>query len=520
MSTIDRNVAISMGKSTLFGVFANLTNVGTRLITVPIVIAHLGLDGYGIWSIIMVSAGYMRFGTAGLKSAFQKYVAEATADGDYERANRLLTTGSFAMLVLSVVGLIPVVVFAKSLAVHAGVPREFLSSTAGALTLLAVIMLLSNFAAVYEAIVMGSQRVDIVRRFNIVLSLLECIAIVACMHFGRGLLAMTMVMAASEVALIACCYIASGRLLPQIQIGWRHLSSGVAKELFRFAGSYQLVNILEILYGSILPFSILRMFGAQTAGVYAVCTRLIAAAVIIQEASVLPLLSSGALVFASKANDQLRLLLHKAFKWTLVVTLSPLAFVAAFGTTLVMAWTGQDDPLFRLAVLLLAGAALFKGISMAGLILYRSTGAALLDNVRQVLRIVVLLIAVFVGKALGFYGLLFGLAAAELLGAIFMLYALTKVVPVFKPLELIPDAAKIILAVSVALIAGGLAVSIPIPWKGSEHLMAWGHLGLAGAGCALAAWPAVALTKCLSVAEQRAIVNVFVTGRRGDLLSG
>ena len=68
--------------------------------TIPIVIAHLGLGGYGIWSIIMTTAAYMRFGSVGIKSAFQKYVAEATGNGDFETANKLLSTGCAAMLVL------------------------------------------------------------------------------------------------------------------------------------------------------------------------------------------------------------------------------------------------------------------------------------------------------------------------------------------------------------------------------------------------------------------------------------
>jgi len=47
------NLAVSIGKSTLFGIVARLAQVGTRLITIPVVIGHLGLGGYGIWSIIM-----------------------------------------------------------------------------------------------------------------------------------------------------------------------------------------------------------------------------------------------------------------------------------------------------------------------------------------------------------------------------------------------------------------------------------------------------------------------------------
>lgn len=67
----DRSLAHAIGKNTIFGVVARVAQAGTRLITVPIVIAHLGLGGYGIWAIIMTAAAYMRFGSIGIKSAFQ-----------------------------------------------------------------------------------------------------------------------------------------------------------------------------------------------------------------------------------------------------------------------------------------------------------------------------------------------------------------------------------------------------------------------------------------------------------------
>src|ERR1017187_1160092 len=103
--TAEYGVVGSIGKNTIFGIIASVFQVATRFVTVPVVISHVGLDGYGIWSIIMTAAAYMRFGSVGIKSAFQKYVAEATGSGDYETANKLLSTGCAIMAVLSVVGL-------------------------------------------------------------------------------------------------------------------------------------------------------------------------------------------------------------------------------------------------------------------------------------------------------------------------------------------------------------------------------------------------------------------------------
>jgi len=153
-------LAGSIGTNTLFGILAGGTQVATRLVTVPVVIAHLGLGGYGIWSIIMTTAAYMRFGTIGVKSAFQKYVAEATGTGDYTKASQLLSTGCAALLAISVAGLIPIALFSRALAHAAGVPGEFLGATSSSISVLALIMVMSNVGAVFEAILTGGHRID------------------------------------------------------------------------------------------------------------------------------------------------------------------------------------------------------------------------------------------------------------------------------------------------------------------------------------------------------------------------
>ena len=123
------------------------------------------------------------------------------------------------------------------------------------------------------------------------------------------------------------------------------------------------------------------------------------------------------MVFATGSAERLRLFLAKSFKATFATALPPLAFVCVFGPTMIYAWTGQANPQFPLAIWLVGFAALQKAVSLLQLILYRASGRAFLDNVRQVLRIIVILIVAYFGKRLGFYGVLGGMAFAELIPA-------------------------------------------------------------------------------------------------------
>lgn len=514
------NLTASVGKSTLLGIVANGAQVGTRLFTVPIVIHHLGLGGYGIWNIIMMTATYMRFGSVGIKSAFQKYVAEATGDGNYERANRLLSTGCAVMFVFSVLVLIPVSLLSRKIALAAGIPPNFLASAAGSISLLALIMGMANVGASYEAIVMGGHRVDLVRRFGTVLTIAEGVSIVIALRLGYGLLAMSTVMGASELLYITCCYFAARKIVPEIHVGVRFVTPSVLKELFRFAGSYQLVNILEVLYGSIVPFAILRTFGPDPAGIYGVVMRVVTSAVILQDSFLSPILSGGTMVYASGSAERMQRLLVKAFKVTLGLSLFPLGFIALFGTQMTYAWTGQTDPAFREAFWLVCATSLFRSFSMLSLVLYRVSGKALLDNIRQVLRILILLVVALFAPKLGFLGVLAGLAAAELTGMLFMLFALMQTFRHFHVRSLLPDSARLSTAAACILGAALVATYIPLPVASAGQFAATLKLLEAALACLLIAWPVLRLTGSITAAEGKSLFDALPFRRHPAVATG
>jgi O-antigen/teichoic acid export membrane protein len=491
-------------------VVARLAQAGTRLITVPIVLAHLGLGGYGIWAIIMTAAAYMRFGSIGVKSAFQKYVAEATGNGNYDRANQLLSTGTAALLVISTLCLIPISLLSPQLARAAGVPPEFMRSAAGAISMLAIIMLLSNFCAAYEAIVMGGHRIELVRKFGTVFTIAEAVAIVIALRLGYGLFAMAVVTSVSEIGYLACCYVSSKKVVPQIHVGMKYVTTTVIPELFRYAGSYQLVNILEVIYAAIIPIALLRVFGAEIAGVYALASRLQGAAQMLPDALLLPILSGGAMVFSSGSAGEMQRLIMKSFKATLALTLFPLAFLSIFGTSLVYAWIGQTPYALQETLWLLCIAGFFFSFAHLSLVLYRTSGHALYDNIRQAMGIVILLgIGIFASR-LGYLSVLTGLAFSELAGMVFMIIAIAKTYPGFRVQSMLPDSVKLVFATTVTLAVGWSLSMVPLPALDNHRITATIRILIAMVGCILAVVPALWFSKSVTKKEGQAILHVLV----------
>jgi O-antigen/teichoic acid export membrane protein len=461
----------------------------------------------------MMAGTYMRFGSVGVKTAFQKYVAEATGNGNYERASKLLSTGCVLMLVISVGILIPVSLLSVQIARSAGVPAEFLRSAAGSIALLAAIMMMANVGAAYEAIVMGAHRIDLVRTFGTVLTCCEAVATIIVLHFGFGLFAMAGVMGSSELIYILCCYFASRRVLPQVHISVKWADTGMLPELFRFAGSYQLLNLLEVVYSSVIPIALLRMFGANATGVYAVVTRVATSAGMLQDAFLTPILSGATMVFASGSADRMRSLITKAFKVTLGLAILPLGFIAAFGPLLAYVWTGQTDSAFRVTFWLVCLALVFRALSMLSFVLYRTSGRAILDNVVQVVRTLCLMIVVAVSRKLGFQGLLVGVALTEFVGMSVMLYGLTFTFDGFRVKSLLPNVLRLGTAAVLILASGIITAHVPLFEQLGTRLNATVRLIQACIGCLLLALPSLAFTGSITREEGKALFSAFRPGR-------
>ncbi len=223
------------------------------------------------------------------------------------------------------------------------------------------------------------------------------------------------------------------------------------------------------------------------------------------------------MMFTAGSAESLKKFFSKSFKVTIAATLPPLAFVCAFGTTMVYAWTGETSPQFRLSILLVSLAALPKAVSLLQLVLYRASGRALHDNISQAIRIVIILIIAFFSRQLGFYGVLAGLAFSEFVGVIFMVVAMSMTFHVFNVKDLVRDTLRISAATALVIGAGAAATLLPMPWAMPERVSALIKLAEISLGCLLMAWPALIVTQSISSAERRSILDAMVPGRRREL---
>jgi glycosyltransferase involved in cell wall biosynthesis len=360
---------------------------------------------------------------------------------------------------------------------------------------------------------MGAQRIDLTRTFNMVLTLGETIAILVVLHLHYGLVALSTIIASSEFLYIVLSFAASRKVLPQVRIRLSNFTKSTYPELAHFAGSYQLLNLLEVGYQSIWPIVLLKSFGPEAAGISALALRIVSATMIGMDAFCTPVQAGAAKVFASEQGERVRSFLAKAFKVTLLVSVLPLTLIAVVGAQIIHAWTGQTGPLFASAVNWTALTNFFRALLALEVILYRSAGNALRDNILQVLRIIAALSMALFAKKLGFVGVLAGMSMIEFAGAVFMFYVLSHAFQELSLRMIWKDAARVTAAAAAIVGLGVVCGWVVLPLHLTDRMAVTVRLGQVAVGCLIAAWPALWLTGAVSPDEWRTIFQAVLPGK-------
>jgi hypothetical protein len=108
-------------------------------------------------------------------------------------------------------------------------------------------------------------------------------------------------------------------------------------------------------------------------------------------------------------------------------------------------------------------------------------------------------------------------AAAELVGVVYMFFAMAAALDFFSPRSLIPDTMRLTAATVVVITAGVAVAALSGPLGAGARAMALVKLGEVAAACLIACWPAVALTKPISAEERRTVLRLLMRRRKAEV---
>lgn len=184
----------------------------------PFVIRELGYVGYGFWALLQSLLSYMFLLEFGVRASLNRHLAKFFAIRASLEANRVINTGLMVYLAVCVV------VIASSIALGLTFQQVFSFQELDAGTILWAVVLVGTSvalqfpAAVFESVLTGYQRYDLMNVASIASLLMRTMVIILSLKLGYGILGIAWATFLGSALLLLLNYLLAARVYPDLSV--------------------------------------------------------------------------------------------------------------------------------------------------------------------------------------------------------------------------------------------------------------------------------------------------------------
>ncbi len=240
----------SVGRKLVHGSALRMANLFvaalSALVTMPLIVHHLGDRTYGFWALASAFIGYYELLDLGLTSAISQYICIAIGRQDKEECHAVFNT---ALRIMSLVGVAALAVTA----VIAFVTPWFCKTASEASVFRSVIIILGANAAfvfptrVYSGLLEAELRFDIQAGINLLSLVLRTAGTIWAMYSGLGLLALAWVFFVAQGLGMALQVYFAHRAVSWARISSGSLSWTRTKEFFSYSAFTSGASLADLL---------------------------------------------------------------------------------------------------------------------------------------------------------------------------------------------------------------------------------------------------------------------------------
>lgn len=340
MSLSGQSIGRKIARNTAYNFVGRAWSLIVTLAMTPFIISHIGIERFGILSIVGAIAGYFGILDFGLGTSFVKYIAEYYTKKEYSKINQIVNTGFVFYFIFTVAATVLAYFVMGLLLRILKIPPHLWKEGMFVFWTGIVLFGCSSMMGVFAAVQNGLQRMDISNRLSIGTSLIGVLATILFLEKGYGLYGIMasniLVFLASGAASVLIAF----RLVPELRIGPSFVNGKMFRSLFNFGYKMQTAKIGDIVLFQTDRLLIAGFLNIGLVGFYQLGTT------IIQQARQIPLLLISAILPAASEIDarsdhgKMMELYLRGSKYLIVSSFPIMLFVAASANVIMMIWMG------------------------------------------------------------------------------------------------------------------------------------------------------------------------------------
>lgn len=356
------------------------------LVTLPIIVAHLGEMEYGVLALIVAIVGYFAIIDVNLAAGSVKYMAEFHARGESQQIAQVVSLGLLTYLVIGIVGGIVIIVSAPWLVRHVfQVPEALQDSATLALRLGGAGFLFGQLQFYLQSIPQSLSRYDISAKYEASFGVLVPLLTVGAVLVGGGLVAVVAVRLLASIFNVLLLAHRASRLLPEYQWSWP--GGDIMRRVLSFSGFAYLKNIAAVTYLQADKLIIGALAGMQALTVYVVPFTLVSRIFNVTSRLGAVMFPASSALAARDETARLQRIYLVAVRYTVFLNGVIAALLVILAYILLKLWMGESFAIRSSHVLvLLASAAFLDSLTNLPTLINDGLGHPHLSGVFAVLR--------------------------------------------------------------------------------------------------------------------------------------
>lgn len=341
-----------------------IAGIAVMFFLIPYIVSRLGIETFGLWSLIFAMVGLFGLLDLGFATAAMKYVAELTASGDRAQRNQVLATLLVVYLGLGAVCLALVALLAGPASGWFNLPADQARAFTLALWLIGTAVAINFPASLVKAILIGSGRMHLVNGIELITTLVNAALVVILLEAGMGLLGLAIATATTMLLGPLVMLPLAIHLTPGLSASPRLFSRDRVRELMGFSVYFFIANVAVLIILRIDPVVIKSFLTLSAVAIYAVAAKIAEYAYLLNKQfsnALMPLVSQS-----KGAGDvaTVRRILVDGTRFLLAIAVPFLALLLFYAEAIVVRWMGpefaESVPLLRVLIL----AVLFSSVQL------------------------------------------------------------------------------------------------------------------------------------------------------------
>jgi O-antigen/teichoic acid export membrane protein len=336
----------------LFVVFSKLLYLAVRLAIPPLILAHVGLAEYGLWTTCFILVSYIGMSASGFAVVYVRFVAQYHAQGDVPAISRLLSTGILTMGAVAAVLLSALWLgMPHLLTLFKIAPLSRPTATWLWFGACAVFLLDASIGA-FSYVLHGLQRIRREQQIWIAAYVLETLCIALFLRVGMGVYGLLAAFGVRYAFSIVAAAIVVRIELPGLRIGVRQFDRRCLGVFFGFGTGVQIGGLISTFLQSADRLIAGLAMGPAVAAMMDLAGKLPATGASLASSVSMVALPAAARQGALGANQSLIGVYERSVRMTACLSAIVLPPLTCLSTLVIAAWLGPRADAAALATIL------------------------------------------------------------------------------------------------------------------------------------------------------------------------